>query len=318
MTSRPRILCVGATPALQRTLTFTRVEAGAVNRAESVRLGAAGKAVNVARALRTLGADPVVLGFLGGHSGRSVASTVAEEGIRSAWTLVTEQTRSCHTLIDRASGSATELVEESANPPASAWRNLYAAFSRAVPRADLVVISGALPPGCPANRYTRLIRAARLHGVLCVVDTQRETLLHTLAEKPFLVRINRDELERTCGRSARNTAEVLAAMESLRRHGAANVVVSDGKGAVLCALEEGRWKLAPPRVKPLNPVGAGDAMAAGTVYGLATGQSIIEALRFGIGCGSASVLTPTPAVFSPRRAKALAADVRVNWLSRGS
>ncbi|HEX7617679.1 MAG TPA: 1-phosphofructokinase, partial [Verrucomicrobiae bacterium] len=64
-----KILCIGTTPAAQRVMIFRKLTPDAVNRAVTTLDGAAGKSINVAKILKTLGAHPVATGFLGGERG---------------------------------------------------------------------------------------------------------------------------------------------------------------------------------------------------------------------------------------------------------
>jgi fructose-1-phosphate kinase PfkB-like protein len=65
-----KVLCLGLTPVLQRTLVFDRLETDEVNRVRQVVESAAGKALNTARALVTLGTPAQTAGFNGGDTGR--------------------------------------------------------------------------------------------------------------------------------------------------------------------------------------------------------------------------------------------------------
>lgn len=51
------ILCVGGTPAMQRTLPFESLAVGDVNRAQKLYVTASGKVVNAARTVNTLGSE---------------------------------------------------------------------------------------------------------------------------------------------------------------------------------------------------------------------------------------------------------------------
>ena len=64
------ILCIGTTPAVQRSLTFPGFTVDEVNRAVNVIESAAGKSINVARVLHLLDHPVLATGFLGGDSGR--------------------------------------------------------------------------------------------------------------------------------------------------------------------------------------------------------------------------------------------------------
>src|ERR1039458_6013601 len=76
-----KILCIGTTPAAQRVMIFRKLTPDAVNRAVTTLDGAAGKAVNVAKVLKALGAHPVATGFLGGQRGEFLRAIMARKKI---------------------------------------------------------------------------------------------------------------------------------------------------------------------------------------------------------------------------------------------
>ena len=75
------ILCVGGTPAVQRTLDFPNLLFGEVNRASAVRITASGKVVNAARVATVLGGQALVATFLGGDAGRFVVRELDAAGV---------------------------------------------------------------------------------------------------------------------------------------------------------------------------------------------------------------------------------------------
>ncbi len=167
------ILCVGGTPAVQRTLLFPSLEVGGVNRAREVRVTASGKAVNAARVVTTVGGPALVATFLGGDAGRFVARRLDMEGVAHhvVWTEDDAPTRTCITLLPDG-GPVTELVEEA--PPVS--ERDVAAFEKAVyGRIDVaraLCLIGSLPPGVPDHAYAQFAAAARKAGVPVLVDAQ--------------------------------------------------------------------------------------------------------------------------------------------------
>ncbi len=310
--SASRFLCLAAFPALQRTLEFDRVTPGGVNRARKVAVAASGKAVNTARALRALGGEVCLLGFVGGETGRQLQADLAREGLPNHLLATQAPTRICQTLLDRAAGCATELVEESAVPPAEDWAALRAAFARRLAGADGAIVSGTLPPGAPEDFYADVLNAAREAGVVAVLDTHRDPLRRALAARPWLAKPNRDELALTFGAARLEDAEVLRLAHTLRERGADAVLVSDGPRPACLVTSRGAWWLTPPAVDARNPIGAGDVLGAGALWAHARGADDVEAARFGLACASASCLSETPGVVDPEAARAWAADVRVS------
>src|SRR5262245_2920414 len=125
------ILCLGTTPALQRTVRLRALAVDAVNRAESVVEGPSGKSLNVARVLRALGEEPLALGFAGGATGRAVRAGLDAAGIRHDLVETEAATRICTTLLDLEKGTATEIVEEAAPAGREAWTALRARLAAA-------------------------------------------------------------------------------------------------------------------------------------------------------------------------------------------
>src|SRR5512133_1720831 len=100
------IICITPNPAIDRTLLLHSLTVGDVHRAENVIVVAGGKGLNVARAIRTLGSEPLCMGFTGGHAGRLLADLAQKEGLNSLWTWTDVETRTC-TILVPANGEAT-------------------------------------------------------------------------------------------------------------------------------------------------------------------------------------------------------------------
>ncbi len=146
------ILCIGATPTVQRTMRFARLELGAVNRAREIHVTASGKAVNVARVVTSLGEESLLAQFLGGATGRYVAGALDAEGVRhdTVWTRNDAPTRTCTTLL-ADEGAATELVEEAPPITPDDVAALEATVRRHLPAARSLCLSGSFPASWPAR-----------------------------------------------------------------------------------------------------------------------------------------------------------------------
>ena len=74
-------LCIGLTPTVQELREFKTFQLGEVNRSPAVHRSAAGKGANVARVLRQLGGQPLLLGFVGGATGEFFTANLRREGV---------------------------------------------------------------------------------------------------------------------------------------------------------------------------------------------------------------------------------------------
>jgi tagatose 6-phosphate kinase len=187
---------------------------------------------------------------------------------------------------------ATELVEEAGPLISTEVRTVLRAFSREVRRADLVVLTGTVPKGCGDDFYARLIDESARHGVRVLIDAQKAQLQNALKQRPFLVRINRDEL----AAATTNHKGVMPALRKLMKLGPHWAVISDGAKRIYVSETPGARAstFTPPRVKAKNPIGSGDAMMAGIAVGLMRKQSVLNAVRFGTACGAANAMTAEP------------------------
>jgi len=289
-----KILCLGTTPAAQRVMIFHKLTVDAVNRAATTLDGAAGKSVNVAKVLKTLGEYPVATGFLGGDRGQFLRAALAERGVESDFVTVSTRTRQCITVIDESAGTHTELVEESRPVEPADFDKLMAVIRRRVPECRAVVMSGTIVTGGPASLYFDCARLVENAGAISVVDAQGTALIEALKAKPGLVKPNRSELAATVGRELKDDAEVMKAMHELCERGAQQVVVTAGKEPTLAFDGKNFWRVISPRTKAVNPIGSGDAFAAGLVSRLARGDDLGEACRWGAAAGAANALTTIP------------------------
>jgi tagatose 6-phosphate kinase len=308
------ILCIGTTPAAQRVMAFRKLTIDAVNRAVTTLDGAAGKSVNVAKVLKALGEQPVATGFLGGDRGEHLRALLEARGIELDFVEVAPRTRQCITLLDTTAGTQTELVEESQAVAAADYEKLMHVIRRRVKGCRAVVMSGTITPGGPADLYFQGTQLAIEAGAMPVVDAQGAALIEALRARPGLVKPNRTELAATLGRELKDEAAVMSAMRELCERGAQRVVVTAGKDPALAFDGQSWWRIRAPRIDATNPIGSGDAFAAGLVWRLLRGDNLGEACRWASATGAANALILMAGEVHRNDVERLAADARVEAL----
>lgn len=297
------ILAAGLTPAWQQIMRFTRVRSGEVNRAAEVHGCASGKAINAGMALAALGAPAHTLSPAGGWPGQALRAEFAERGLAATWIATGAATRICTTILDESAGTSTELVENAAALSEAELAEFAGGFRTLAGQANAVVLTGSLPKGTPSGFYQALLERTSCPVVL---DARGPELLAALACRPSVVKPNREELALTVGRELPDRASVLSALRGLIEAGAGAVVVTQGKSGVWIMDAESAWELTPPTVAPVvNPIGSGDCLAAGIALGLAGGDTLVNAVRFGIAAAAANVMHLLPARITPSAVAAI-------------
>ena len=291
------ILAVTLNPALDVTHHVRHADWDGVNRPHRVLTRPGGKGLNVARVLRTLGADVRAIGLAGGLDGQAVREGLAAAGVPATFTPIAGPTRRTFTVVDEAAGRVAAFNEPGPAVAHGEYRRFRTLFGRALAGCSVAVLSGSVPPGVPATGYAALTKTAAAAGVPVILDADGPALRHALAAGPAVVKPNLAELERAAGRQLRaggepDLAAVAAAARELTAAGAGAAVVSLGPRGLLAVTADGAWLAAPAARAAGNPTGAGDAVVAGLALGLSLGRSWEERLRACAALGAAAVAAP--------------------------
>jgi tagatose 6-phosphate kinase len=268
-------------------MVFKKLEIGEVNRAVEVHQDVAGKSVNVAKVLGTLGKPVMATGFVGGERGEFIRGELDRRKIEHDFVTVRPQTRLCVTILDQGAGTITELVEESQAVEESAWEELFSKTKKFA-KAQMLILSGTLAGGARPGFYRQCMESTELPTI---VDTQGQVLLESLKARPLVAKPNRKELGVALGMSVDSDSSLQTAMIELVGMGAKNAVITLGAEGAMTFDGKEFCYVTSPKVTAVNSVGSGDAFTAGLAAGLVDGQPLAEACRLGAACGAANALT---------------------------
>jgi 6-phosphofructokinase 2 len=158
---------------------------------------------------------------------------------------------------------------------------------------QLLVISGGLAPGMPADFYARLAALAKQQGVRVVLDTNGPALAEALKVGVYLFKPSLRELRDLTGQALPDEAAQIAAAQQLIQQGRAEIVaVSLGaEGAMVVSAHE-RWRARSIQVEVQTTIGAGDSFVGGMVWSLSRGDTLLKAFQYGMASGAAALLAP--------------------------
>jgi len=286
-------LCASIFPALQRTLVLNTLRTGVVNRVREVSVSIGGKAVNSARVLKTLGAEPLLFGFSGGDTGHAMERLLDAENLPHRFVRTDAPVRLCQTLLADDAGDFTELVEEGPRLPPEDWQRMQAQFASLLKETQphSLILSGTLPGHAPPDTYAQMLAASANTSTQVLIDASGPPLSATLAYHPTLVKINVGELFQTTGSDVPDTAEataIEAAAHALIAQGAAAVGITQGGSDAWLVTPTRTYRFSIPRVNVISTLGCGDAVNAGCVYALRRGDPIQDAFAFGLACGASN------------------------------
>lgn len=283
------VTTVTLNPALDYVLHLPAFVPGAVNRAADACVQAGGKGINVSAVLHALGEETRALGFTAGFTGQEIERQLREQGVPAQFLHL--KTGMSRINVKLKAGAESEVNGPGPAVPPAAVEQLLRQLE-ALPDGETLVLAGSIPPPLPQTLYGQIL--ARLAGrqIDAVVDAEGALLAQTLAYHPFLVKPNRAELAAFLGRAVDSEAALEDGAAQLQRQGARNVLVSlAGDGALLLDETKQYRRLAAPRGKVCNSVGAGDSMVAGFLAGWRRTGDYAQALRLGVATGSATAFS---------------------------
>lgn len=286
-----KVLVVNVNLAIDKTVVVDDFIKGRVYRFPAVKTLAGGKGVNVSRALETFGLSSRIIGFIAGHNGRWIEESLDREGFDAVCVPFSPgESRLCYSIADRKSGLATDLNEEGFRIPVSAKNKFIKEFTRALAGADAVAFCGRIAPGLEKDFFVKLIEIAKRRGKPTAIDTSGAPLRAAFKAGPTLFKMNREEFREAFGEDLSEDS-IARFFDKVSAKGTEYAVVTDGPNASYAVTPENLWKIYPPRIHVVTPIGAGDSFMAGLIYGFCKGFSRQECARIAVGAAASDCLS---------------------------
>jgi 1-phosphofructokinase/tagatose 6-phosphate kinase len=311
------IVTVTLNAAVDRTLTVPNFQLGHRHRASASLTFAGGKGINVARALKRLGAPVVASGLAGGRTGDRIIEELAGEAILNDFVRIADESRTSTAVVDPTLGTLSEIYEWGPAVRPEELETLLDKLHYLSRVATFVVFSGSLPRDVEADFYAEAIRDLNRRGVQCVLDCEGEPLRVGVDAEPFLVSPNQREAESLVGQEFSDDEDFAMALDAIADLGARNVLITQETSCFGLFREERqvrRLRASVARIEPVASVGAGDVLLGGFLAARYNGRPLDEALRSAVGAAAASVLQLGAGRFDPREAGRLASGVELEEL----
>ena len=315
-------LCVSLNPAIDKRLRLEKLQPGRVNRAFEASPAPGGKAAHVAMVLRTLGADPLWLGFAGGPTGTALLEGLNAMSIRTEAVTTANATRMNLEILEN-DGAVTEILEPGPPVTSEDLQRLQVAYALALRRAPgktTAILSGSLPPGVPQVYYATLIDLGHEQGCRVFVDASGEPLRHAVKAHPDFVKPNQQEAELLSASVIDGPHAAESALKKILRAGARAGAISLGANGLiwLSANELTALFARVPQLTARSSVGSGDSTLAGFAFADQQGFESVEALRLAAACGAANCLAEGPGRACAEDIARLKKQIHVEYLPQST
>lgn len=281
------IYTVTLNPSIDFIVRLDSLALGSVNRMISDDKFAGGKGINVSRILKRLDIENTATGFIGGFTGRFVKDGLVDEGIATKFVEVSEDTR---INVKIKAGEETEINGAGPHISTEKLEELEAILA-GLSSEDTVVFAGSAPSSLGNQVYNTLIPIAKKAGAEVICDFEGQTLLDALNYQPLLVKPNNHELADIFGVELNGLADIEKYAREILAKGAKNVIISMAGDGALLVTPEAAYFAKPIKGTVKNSVGAGDSMVAGFTGEYVKSGDPIEALKWGVACGTATTFS---------------------------
>ncbi len=303
------ILSICLSPCIDVNIEVDALSVGKNNKILNKRIYYTGKAINVARGLKRLGADVMATGFMYQDNGKLFEQELQYEDVPYSFVWCPGRVRENYKFVDRRA-MLTEVDDISAEVSEEKKAELIALISTLSSNCEAVVVSGGLSRGMSPSFYRDVLSAVP-QGVKKIVDTSGERLFEALNCGVDLIKPNLEELQNTLSVTIRNREEALNGCRELLSRGAKNVMLSLGKDGAIFTDGIKSFHCRSINVAMNSTVGAGDGMVAAATFALTRGLPMKEILLCGVAGGTAAVTSPDSITFTREKYEEILSTLEV-------
>ncbi|WP_410767724.1 1-phosphofructokinase [Fontibacillus sp. BL9] len=285
------ITTVTLNAAIDKTYYVNPFKPGGVQRVARQMAEPGGKGNNVAKVIKLLGGDVTATGFVAGNNGSFIERSLINRGIQTSFVPVAGESRICLNIMDEFSGSSTELLEQGPDINDDQIAEMKETIHRLALQSSVMVLSGSLPPGAPADLYADLIGIIQQTKARVFLDTSGAALSSGLQARPHFVKPNEHELAGLLGQIQLMGSEWAGAAQKLAAEGIAQVCVTLGDRGAIAFIDGQGYRVIPPTIQAANTVGCGDSFVAGMAFAEERGDSPAEKLRIASAAAAANAMS---------------------------
>lgn len=256
---------------------------GRHQRLQSQKILAAGKALNISRALAWLNVESIAAGLWGQSDYDEMLENTRPlaDYVDIRFTKAPRPTRHNVTLFDTQTGREMHLRAQSQLASRESLKKLAADLRQIVRKESIVVFAGSMPDGPLLDDCLSIIAKVRDTGAKVAVDTSGNALAKIVRLKGiWLIKPNIREFRELLGRHVPNTApEIAKAARKLSGNVRLILVSRAAKGAIAATPDKAlQAEVARPLAKVTTTVGCGDYLLAGFLAEMRRGNDLRLAL----------------------------------------
>lgn len=288
-----KIATLTLNPALDKSTAIDRLKPEKKLRCDEPRFDPGGGGINVSRAIKILGGESLAIYAAGGPEGEKLKELLTKEGIKQEIIAIEKPTRENLVVFERSTTNQYKFGMPGSALNEREIQKCIDIIKNLPEDVEYLVLSGSLPPGVPDDLYGKLAEIARDKNIKCIVDTSGKALVKASEAGVYLMKPNLGELSELAGKEEISGIEQEEIAKKLIKEGKAEIlIVSLGPRGAMLVTKDSIEYIVPPTVKQSSTVGAGDSMLGSLILSISRGDSLNDALKWGVAAGTAATITP--------------------------
>lgn len=183
-----------------------------------------GSSLNTTQIIKKQNLDVFATGLLGGIKGQYIFEKLKELDIYNDFTYIQEDSKG-ETIVLEEEELLYIIEEEGPRVTRKEIRDFYQLYNNILYRTEFICGVGNLPVGVPKEIYYDLIQLAKEYGKKFILDAKNKELLYGIEAKPFMIKVDKEDLEEIAQLKLSSEEEILMVARGLVEKGIELIVI---------------------------------------------------------------------------------------------
>ncbi|MGD9200121.1 MAG: 1-phosphofructokinase family hexose kinase [Chitinispirillia bacterium] len=271
----------------------------------------AGKGINVAKVINSLGEEVKVIGLMPEYDMQRFSNYLNNLNIENYFYSVNGNARINSTFLEKSTGQVMHINSTDYNWSIRIQEEFLDFIEKFIQTDDIWALSGSIPQGFEVDTYNKVINRCQKKNNRVMLDSRGLALNMGIRAKPSIIKPNLAELEAFFGEHIEGVHHIALKGKRLLDIGIEFVIISLGSDGMIAIHENDCLICTAPQIEAIDTVGCGDALIAGFLVAQSRNFSFIEACRMGIACGTSNAMHVGPGVIDKDRIWSIMEEVRI-------
>ncbi len=271
----------------------------------------AGKGLNVARVVKTLGEEVCLTGVMAEYDLKRTTQFLEHLQIKNHFFVIPGNLRINTTIIEKCTGFTSHISSVSVPVSLRIQHEFLSSFESLLTNGDFWCFSGSILKGFEENIYETMLKSCADAGCETLLDSRGIALKTGIRARPQIIKPNLTELEGFFDEPIQGVHHIALKGKRFLDMGISYVFISLGADGLIAIHDNDCLLCSTPQVNAIDTVGCGDALVAGIIVARKRNFSFPELCRMAVACGASKAMHEGPGIVTRNEVWQLMEDVKI-------